>query len=284
MPAPLCGPGATEKTGACRRHGTHPLRTAGPTLAAGDWGPRPILTRAGDGPERAQGWPPPPGRPEAPKNHPAATGDGFNPHGGRPAVPRRPGPLMPSIWAGGCRPRFSGGRRNRPTQTTAARGGPGRTPPAPATTRPPAAEARRGVAGGQSADCNAARIPFGPEDGHKAAARDTPRGDSPGPGRRGGPCGPAWRHGRRGGTAEAGAIVWPGVGRRCERKKREGPKPLPNFVTPPRGTRFAPVPRSSRPHIPHRPALRRPSSPEWPPERRHPGGPCIPLGATGPLA
>ena len=44
------------------------------------------------------------------------------------------------------------------------------------------------------------RIPFGPEDGHKAAARDTPRGDSPGPGRRGGPCGPAWRHGRRGGT------------------------------------------------------------------------------------
>ena len=41
--------------------------------------------------------------------------------------------------------------------------------------------------------------------------------DSPGPGRRGGPCGPAWRHGRRGDTAEAGAIVWPGVGRRVAR-------------------------------------------------------------------
>ena len=54
VPAPLCGPGAMEKTGACRRHGTHPLRTAGPTLAAGDWGAPPNIDqsrgRAGEGP------------------------------------------------------------------------------------------------------------------------------------------------------------------------------------------------------------------------------------------
>ena len=96
---------------------------------------------------------------------------------------------------------------------------PGAAETPPTTTQPPRGERPNRTAGGPGKPGNfhAAAFLFGPEDGHKAAARDTPRGDSPGPGRRGGPCGPAWRHGRRGDTAEAGAIVWPGVGRRVAR-------------------------------------------------------------------
>lgn len=241
-------PARPEKRGPeRRRHGTRPKRT---TAQAPERGPRPSL---------------PPGRWGAPGQPITAPQDCLEPGRGGLRPPR-------------CgRRKLTGADRRRPTA------GPAPHHQAPTTTSHRGPEPGGGRPG-QAGQFSCRRIPFGPEDGHKAAARDTPRGDSPGPGRRGGPCGPAWRHGRRGDTAEAGAIVWPGVGRCRERKKREGPQLLPNFVTPPRGTRFAPVPRSSRPHIPHRPALRRPSSPEWPPERRHPGGPCIPLGATGPLA
>ena len=154
---PPCGPGAMEERGRSGgpgpgQRGPRAERPQPGRRAAG--GPRPALTRAGDGPERAQGWPPPPGRPEATKNHPAATGGRLQP--ARRAARRAPQarPLVADHLGGGLPPPSDGRGRNRPTQTTAARDGPGRTPLAPATTRPPAAEARRGVAGGKPDDCN----------------------------------------------------------------------------------------------------------------------------------
>ena len=78
-PPPFAAPGRRRKPGlAAATERTHCGRQ-GPPWRRATGGPRPILTRPGDGPERAQGWPPPPGRPEAPKNHPAATGGRLQP-------------------------------------------------------------------------------------------------------------------------------------------------------------------------------------------------------------
>ena len=89
VPAPLCGPGATEKTGACRRHGTHPLRTAGPTLAAGDWGAPPNIDqsrgRAGEGPGLAAT----PGAAGSPQKPPRR-------HGGTASTRTAGGPQRPA--------------------------------------------------------------------------------------------------------------------------------------------------------------------------------------------
>ena len=266
-------PARPEKRGPeRRRHGTRPKRTTArapergprPSLPPGRWGApgQPITApQAGTGQGRPRAARPTRGGRNAPNDHTAATGGTAKPHGGRPAVLPGPAPRTALSLAGGAAPPAlrAAAKTDRGRPAT-AHGGPGPTPPGPDNHQPRGPEPGGGRPG-QAGQFSCRSIPFGPEDGHKAAARDTPRGDSPGPGRRGGPCGPAWRHGRRGGTAEVGTIVWPGVGWRRERKKREWSKPLPNFVTPPRGTRFAPVPRSSRPHIPHRPALRRPSSP-----------------------
>ena len=93
-PPPFAAPGRRRKPGlAAATERTHCGRQ-GPPWRRATGGPRPILTRAGDGPERAQGWPPPPGRPEAPKNHPAATG-------GRLQPARRA--LRPAAWRHGRR-------------------------------------------------------------------------------------------------------------------------------------------------------------------------------------
>ena len=144
VPAPPCGPGAMEERGRSGgpgpgQRGPRAERPQPGRRAAG--GPRPALTRAGDGPERAKGWPPPPGRPEGHENKPPPRGNGYNPHGGRPAEPRRPGPLLPTTWAGGCRPRATGaaatGRRRprRPATGPAAHHQPPQ-PPGPRRPKP----------------------------------------------------------------------------------------------------------------------------------------------------
>ena len=211
---------AAARDQAKENHSAGPGKGAAPIPAAGALGApgQPITApQAGTG----QGWPraarPTRGGRNAPNDHTAATGGTAKPHGGRPAVPPGPAPRTALSLAGGAAPPAlrAAAKTDRGRPAT-AHGGPGPTPPGPDNHQPRGPEPGGGRPG-QAGQFSCRRIPFGPEDGHKAAARDTPRGDSPGPGRRGGPCGPAWRHGRRGDTAEAGAIVWPGVGRRVAR-------------------------------------------------------------------
>ena len=142
-----------------RRPGTRPKRTTGgtpPTRPPGGWGAPPSIDqsrgRAGEG----QGLAATPGAAGGPRKQTAAPGERSQP--ARRAARRAPQarPLVADHLGGGRPPPSDGRGRNRPTQTTAARDGPGRTPPAPATTRPPAAEARRGVAGGKPDDCGRA--------------------------------------------------------------------------------------------------------------------------------
>ena len=169
---------------------------------------------------------------------------------GRWGAPGQPitAPRTALSLAGGAAPpaRRAAAKTDRGRPAT-AHGGPGPTPPGPDNHQPPGARARRGAA-------RASRAIFMPPQGTRRGAIA--------PGRDGG-AGHAARPGGTDGAevrSRSRGHPWPGVGRLRERKKERGRSPS-QFVTPPRGTRFAPVPRSSRPHIPHRPALHRPSSP-----------------------
>ena len=211
-PPPFAAPGRRRKPGlAAATERTHCGRQ-GPPWRRATGGPRPILTRAGDGPERAQGWPPPPGRPEAPKNHPAATGGRLQParRAARSAPQARPldadhlgGGLSPPVFGRAAQPAdadHGGPRRARPHTTSPrdhqATGG--RSP----------AGSRRGPVG--RLQCRPHSFFVWPHPWGKQRRR----GDSPEPGRRGGgPC--ARRPGGTGGGRyglEAGATPGRGWG------------------------------------------------------------------------
>lgn len=273
MPAPLAAPGRPEKRGPeRRRHGTRPKRTTArapergprPSLPPGRWGApgQPIIApQAGTGQGRPRAARPTRGGRNAPNDHTAATGGTAKPHGGRPAVLPGPAPRTALSLAGGAAPPAlrAAAKTDRGRPAT-AHGGPGPTPPGPDNHQPRGPEPGGGRPG-QAGQFSCRRIPFsfGPIHG----AKQRRRGDSPEPGRRGGgPC--ARRPGGTGGGrygVGAGATPGRGWGGAANEKKERGRSPPQNFVTLPRGTRFAPVPRSSRPHIPHRPVPRRPSSP-----------------------
>ena len=103
------------------------MGTAGPTLAAGDGGAPPNIDQSRGRARVGQGLAATPrGGRRPPNTTPPPRGDGCNPHGGRPAVPPGPAPLMPTTWAGGLSPPVPG----RAAQPAGAdHGGPRRARP-----------------------------------------------------------------------------------------------------------------------------------------------------------
>ena len=129
-PPPFAAPGRRRKPGlAAATERTHCGRR-GPPWRRATGGPRPILTRAGDGPGQAKGWPPPPGAAGSPQKPPRRHGGTASTRtAGGPQCPQaRPldadhlgGGLSPPVFGRAAQPAdadHGGPRRARPHTTS----------------------------------------------------------------------------------------------------------------------------------------------------------------------